>query len=85
MNLEFLKLLYQYLELRKRLEPVIPAAGQKLVRDLADSGCTFKKMGAAVGRPPSYIRGVYNGKKSLNAQQIVQLVKHAGAGDHVKQ
>lgn len=78
-QLQLIQMLVQYVELQRRLSPVIPGASQKLVKDLVDDGCDVKRLSKVVGRSPSYVRGVYNGQKQLNAQELLALVRHAAA------
>lgn len=75
MDTNFVQLLVQYVELRRRLEPLIAPASQKLVKNLVDTGVSTKRIAQVVGRPPGYVRGVYNGQRSLNAQALSDLFR----------
>lgn len=76
-DFEFVKLLVQYAELEKRVKPLVGPASQKIVRDLIDTGCTREKLASIADRSPTYIQAVYNGKKTLDTQTLVALIKYA--------
>lgn len=76
-SFEFVKLVLQLAELERLVKPKLPAASQKLVGDLLDTGVSPKTIAKIVGRSPSYVQTIRNGKNALSAAQFYRLVRHA--------
>lgn len=74
---ELVKLIVQLAVLEEKVKPLLPPASKKLVSDLLGSGCSPKRLGAVIGRAPSYIVAVGSGDKSLSARDFTRLVRHA--------
>lgn len=72
-----LQMVFQYAQLQKQLEPVLPQISQKLVSDLLATGTPARKIAKVVGRSPSYVQTIANGNSALSAQLIVKLVQFA--------
>jgi hypothetical protein len=69
----------QLAQLEQQLKPVLPQISAKLVGDLLATGASPKALGRVIGRSPSYVQTIANGRNSLSAKQIVDLMRHASA------
>jgi len=76
-SFEFVKLVLQLAELERLVKPKLPAASQKLVSDLIDTGVSPKTIAKLIGRSPSYVQTIRNGQNGLSAALFYRLVKHA--------
>ncbi len=71
-----LQLVAQYAQLEETLQPLLPSISQKLITDLLTTGAKAERLAKVIGRPPSFVRGIAAGGKSLSAKQIVKILRH---------
>jgi len=72
-----LQLVAQYAQLEARIRPLLPQIASKLVKDLLSTGTRPERLGKLLGKSPTYVRAIAAGEKSLTAEQIIAVVRHA--------
>lgn len=84
MDVKFVQLLMQYLEMQRRIEPLLGAASQKLVKDLMDTGVPLRKISKITGRSPGYVLTVYRGHRALSARALCDLFRYAARAQNAE-
>ena len=74
-----LELVAQLAYLQRTLAPALPKISQRLIFDLLSTGVSPKALGKVLGRKPTYVLAIGNGKRSMTAQGIVDVIKYATA------